>query len=144
MLPGSTQVVPGGVMTLSETGLAAHQDGLECCWGLAEGAYEIFSIPLVEIFGRWQDIIGSLDCEACPECLHLPQLFTGDLPLLHSLPCHPLALLCLSDSFGTPCCLLLPTYLLHDKLASLEERSLGRGWCSGPEANRSFLAALDP
>ena len=46
-------------MTLSETGLATHQDVLECCWGLTEGAYEIFSVPLVEIFwemagNHWQ------------------------------------------------------------------------------------------
>ena len=54
---------------------------LECCWGLAEGACGFFSLPLVEILGGWKDIIDNLDGEACPECLHLPQLFPSPILL---------------------------------------------------------------
>ncbi len=73
-----------------------------------------------------------LDGEVCSDCLHFPQLLPGDLHLFHSLPCHPLPLPCLGNSFCCPCCFLLLLCLLNRK-PSLGQSGLVPEWCAGPE-----------
>lgn len=87
------------------------------------------------IYGGSQDIVGRLDGKAHPECLHLPQLFPGVLPLLNSFPCHPLSLLCLCHSLCAPSRFSFAMYLLHYQLMSLRWWGLAPGRCAGPQAN---------
>lgn len=82
--------------------LAANQNMLQICWGWTEGACWVFFVPLVEVTGRWQDIVRSTQDEADLKCFHAPQLFPGELSLLNSLPFNQLSLFYQEGDLSTP------------------------------------------
>ncbi len=67
-------VVPAGVAALCEAGLTTCQDVFESRWSWAEGTGWVLAIPLVEVFWRWEHIIGGSDDEADVTCLHFTEL----------------------------------------------------------------------
>ena len=53
--------MPPGVAALYEAGLTPSQDVFESRWSWADSTGWVLVIPLVEVFWRWEHIIGSSD-----------------------------------------------------------------------------------
>ncbi len=105
-------VVPSDVSALYEAGLTTGQDMFESRWSWAEGTDWVLAIPLVEVFWRWEHIIGGSDDEADVACLHFPKLPPAELSPLQAFPPHPLSLLDKRDSLCASFRLLLTAHLL--------------------------------
>lgn len=75
-------IVPPSVATLCETSFTTSQYVLKSCWSWAEGTGWVLAIPLVEIFWRWEHIIGSSNDEADVACLHFPEVPPSELSSL--------------------------------------------------------------
>ena len=65
--------MPPDVASLCEAGLTTSQDVFESRWSWTEGTGWILTIPLMEVFWRWEHIIGGSDDEADVACLHFPK-----------------------------------------------------------------------
>lgn len=105
-------VVPPGVVALCKAGLTTSQDMFESRWSWAEGTGWVLAIPLVEVFLRWEHIIGGSDDEADVACLHFPELPPTEPSPLQVFPPHPLSLLDKRDSLCASFRLLLTAHLL--------------------------------
>lgn len=70
-----------GITTLCEAGLATGQDVLKSRWSWAEGTGWVLAIPMVEVFWRWEHIIGGSDDEADVACLRFPEVPPAKLSL---------------------------------------------------------------
>lgn len=106
-------VMPPGVATLCEAGLATIKDVFVSRRSWAEGTGWVLAIPLVEVFWRWEHILRSSDDEVDVACFHFLELPPAEFSPLQTFPPGPLSVLGKRDSLCTYFCLLLLAYLLE-------------------------------